>query len=128
MIDGLVSGRLIGTAQARTGQNGRRFVTAKMRIPANDGGALFASIITFSESTGAALLALNDGDSVALSGSVVPRIWQDRHGDSRIGIDVTAHAAVTAYHVRRKRREVQPATADGRAATSGAQPNTDDDL
>jgi hypothetical protein len=127
MIDGLVSGRLVGSAQARTGQNGRRFVTAKMRVPASDGGALFASIITFSESTGDALLALNDGDSVALSGSVVPKIWEDRHGDARIGLDVTAHAAVTAYHVRRKRRDVQPATADERT-TSNTTDEAGDDL
>ncbi|RQS22866.1 MULTISPECIES: single-stranded DNA-binding protein [unclassified Burkholderia] len=127
MIDGLVSGRLVGSAQARTGQNGRRFVTAKMRVTANDGGALFASIITFSESTGDALLALNDGDSVSLSGSVVPKVWQDRHGDARIGLDVTAHAAVTAYHVRRKRREVQPQREDGQT-TSSATDEAGDDL
>ena len=31
MIDGLVSGRLYGAPQDRTAQNGKTFVTAKMR-------------------------------------------------------------------------------------------------
>lgn len=107
MIDGLISGRLVGASQARTGQGGRRFVTAKLRVPASDGGVVFASVITFSQSTGDALLALEEGDSVTLTGSVVPRVWTDSHGEPRAALDVKAHAALTAYHVRRKRREVQ---------------------
>ncbi|VBB10602.1 hypothetical protein BSTAB16_0709 [Burkholderia stabilis] len=31
MIDGLVSGKLYGTAASRTGQSGTQFVTAKVR-------------------------------------------------------------------------------------------------
>ncbi|MCG5073027.1 hypothetical protein [Paraburkholderia tagetis] len=52
MIDGLINCKLYGTAQRRTGQSRRAFVTAKVRA-ASDGDTLFVNIITFSDSTSA---------------------------------------------------------------------------
>lgn len=118
MIEGLIAGKLYSTAQARTGQSGRDFVTAKVRASASDGETLFVNVITFSESTAAALLALEDGDAVTLAGTLTPKVWTDKHGEARPALDMNAHAVLTAYHVRRKRRAMQgdstpPATPPG---------------
>jgi len=49
MIDGLVGGRLYGEAQIRTGQNGKRFVTCKVRATTGDGDTLFVNVIAFDD-------------------------------------------------------------------------------
>lgn len=111
MLDGLIGGKVYGKPAARTGQNGKRFVTAKVRAAGGDGESLFVNVITFSESTGAALLALDDGDSVALSGALTPKVWTDKNGETRPALDMVAHAVLTSYHVKRKRQAVQPQAA-----------------
>lgn len=107
MIDGLVSGKLYGTATSRTGQSGKQFVTAKVRAAVGDGESLFVNVIAFSTTAGDALLALGDGDSVALTGTLTPKAWVDRSGDAKPALDMVAHAVLTAYHVKRKRNAIQ---------------------
>ena len=103
MIDGLVGGRLYGEAQIRTGQNGRRFVTCKVRATTGDGDTLFVNVIAFDDEVQAGLLALSDADSVALSGALTPKVWTDKNGLVKPALDMVAHGLLTAYHVRRKR-------------------------
>ena len=107
MIDGLIGGKLHGAPVERTGQSGKRFVTAKVRTPANDGEAVFVNVITFSESVGNTLLALDDGDSVSLAGVMTPKAWNDKTGEARPALDMVAQAVLTAYHVARKRQRVK---------------------
>jgi single-stranded DNA-binding protein len=123
MIDGLVSGKLYGKASSRTGQSGNMFVTAKVRAAVGDGESLFVNVIAFDDKAKAELLALDDGDSVALAGTLTPKVWTDKHGDAKPALDMVAHAVLTAYHVQRKRRAVQPG-----GTTGGAHDNIDDDL
>ncbi|CAE6864020.1 hypothetical protein R69608_00360 [Paraburkholderia nemoris] len=132
MIDGLVSGKLFGSATNRTGQSGKTFVTAKVRTAAGDGESLFVNVIAFSTTAGDALLALGDGDSVTLAGTLTPKVWTDKHGDAKPALDMVAHAVLTAYHVKRKRAAVQgegngtertgnrPVNGDGPAARESA--------
>lgn len=107
MIDGLIGGKVYGKPGERTGQSGKRFVTAKVRAAAGDGESLFVNVIAFDGDAQAALLALDDGDSVTLSGALTPRAWTDKNGDVRPALDMLAHAVLTAYHVKRKRQAVQ---------------------
>lgn len=109
MIDGLVSGKLYGTATIRTGQSGKTFVTCKVRAAVDAGESLFVNVISFGTTAGNALLALADGDPVALAGTLTPKAWTDKHGDARPGLDMVAHAVLTFYHVRRKRVAVRGA-------------------
>ena len=106
MIDSLIGGKIHGTATQRTGTSGKPFWTCKVRVSTADGEALFVSVIAFSETVGTALLALEDGDSIALSGAMTPKVWTDRDGKAHPALDLVAHAALTAYHVTRKRRAV----------------------
>ncbi|HIE1649372.1 TPA: single-stranded DNA-binding protein [Burkholderia cenocepacia] len=83
MLDALASGKLYGKPGERTGPSGRPFVTAKVRVPTGDGEALFVNVIAFSDDVKVALLALDDGDSVALAGTLTPKVWTDRNGDAK---------------------------------------------
>ncbi len=106
MIDALISGRLFGQPAERMSKAGKPFATCKIRAAAGDGEGLFINVVAFSESACAALLALDDGDSVSLAGSVTPKVWADRDGVSRPSLDMVASVVMTAYHVTRKRRAV----------------------
>lgn len=103
MIDALVTGKLHGQPQQRAGQSGKPFTVAKVRAAAGNGESLFVNVICFAAAAQSALLALGDGDSVALSGELTPKAWTDREGQVRPALDLVAHAVLTPYHVSRKR-------------------------
>lgn len=100
MIDALVAGKLYAAATERTSSNGNRFVVARVTAAAGNGESQFVSVIAFSEAARTALLAL--------SGSLTPKVWTDRQGEARATFDLVAHAVLTPYHVRRKRKAVSP--------------------
>lgn len=104
MIDALVAGKLYKQPVERKGKAGRPFVTAKVRVAVGDGDALFVNVIAFTPSACAALLALEDGDTVALAGALTPGVWTDDAGAARVAVDMVAHGVLTPYHVTRKRR------------------------
>ena len=103
MIDSLISGKLYGQPTERTSKTGKPFALAKVRAAAGDGESLFVNVIAFDDAPVAALLALGDGDSVALSGSLTPKVWTDKEGNTRPSLDLVAHQVLTTYHVTRKR-------------------------
>ena len=112
MIDALISGKLYGQPTERTSKSGKPFALAKVRAAGGDGESLFVNVIAFDTAPCTALLALGDGDSVALSGSLTPKVWTDKEGNARPGLDLVAHQVLTAYAVTRKRNTVrQNATA-----------------
>lgn len=115
MIDGLIGGKLHGKPVQRIGQSGKPFVTAKVRTPTTAGDTLFVNVITFSESVGTALLELDSGDSVSLSGALTPKVWTDSKGEARPVLDLVAHAITTVYHVTRKRQAARAAEEEAEA-------------
>ncbi|MCA8422053.1 single-stranded DNA-binding protein [Burkholderia seminalis] len=118
MLDALASGKLYGKPGERTGPSGRPFVTAKMRVSVGDGDTHFVNVIAFDERAKTALLALDDGDCVALAGTLTPKVWTDRNGDAKPALDMVAHVVLTAYHVKRKRAAMQDSN-DGDERRSG---------
>src|SRR5208337_5410929 len=104
MIDALIAGRLYGKPQARTSKNGNAFATAKVRTPMANGESAFVNVIAFSDTAKAALLALEEGDSVAIAGELKVSTYQAADGTARPSLDLTAHAVLTEYHVARKRK------------------------
>ncbi|MBN3850146.1 single-stranded DNA-binding protein [Paraburkholderia sp. Ac-20342] len=125
MIDGLVGGKVYGKPAERAGQNGKSFVTAKVRATMGDGDALFVNVIAFSTTVQQALMALDDGDSVALSGVLTPKVWTDKNGEARPALDMVAHGVLTAYHVQRRRRAMQ---SEDSMPTGGARDDMNDEL
>ena len=123
MIDALIAGRLYAAANERTSANGNPFVTAKVTATAGSGESLFLNVIAFSQSARTALLALDAGDSVALSGTLTPKVWTDRQGEAHPSLDMTAHAVLSAYQVSRKRKAMSDEAA-GKARDRGMAPRT----
>lgn len=107
MIDGLIAGRLNGQPATRVDRAGKTYAVARVRAASGDGEHLFVNVIAFDSATCDALLALDDGDSVALSGSLTPRVWTDKQGNTRPSVDMVADQVLTAYHVNRKRRAME---------------------
>jgi single-stranded DNA-binding protein len=103
MIDALIGGKLYGQPKQGTSKNGNPFVTAKVRAAAAAGESLFVNVIAFNPDACTALLALDDGEPVALSGSLTPKVWTDREGQPRPALDMVAARVLTPYHVSRKR-------------------------
>jgi single-stranded DNA-binding protein len=105
VIDALIAGRLYGKPAQRTSTSGKPFATCKVRVSTREGDAIFVNVIAFAEAAVAGLLALSEGDSVALSGELTPKIWQPRDGgEPRPALDLLAHAVLSEYHVQRKRQ------------------------
>ena len=107
MIEALISGKLLGQPSEKMAKTGKPFVTAKVRVHAGEAD-VFVNVIAFSESACAALLALESGDAVSLAGSLTPKAWTDREGIVRPALDLVASQVLTAYHVARKRKAVEP--------------------
>lgn len=94
MIDGLVAGRLYGETEQRTDKAGKTFALAKVRASTADGELLFVNVIAFDAQVCASMQDLRDGDSVALSGSLAPRVWTDKQGNTRPALDMVAHRVI----------------------------------
>jgi single-stranded DNA-binding protein len=102
MIDGLISGRLHGLPEERVGKNGSPFVVAKVVATSSDGENIIVNVIAFEVATCKALLNLEEGDALALTGNLTPRVWTDKQGTVRPSLDMVAHRALSAYEVQRK--------------------------
>lgn len=104
MIDALIAGRLRGAPQFKTAANGSPFVSFRLSATDRSGASLLCSCIAFSDTARAAVQALEDGDSVAVSGEVAVKTWAGNGGPQRLGLDVLVHGVLTAYHLGRKRK------------------------
>ena len=107
MIDGLIAGKLYGQPTERISKTGKPFAIAKVRAAGGDGESLFVNVIAFDAAPCAALLALGEGDTVAMPGSLTPKVWTDKDGNARPVLDLVAHQVLSAYHVTRKRNAMQ---------------------
>jgi single-stranded DNA-binding protein len=104
MIDALITGRLYGAPRERGAKNGATYTTLNVRVSGDDGESMFVNVVAFDSGIQQALLALDEGDSVSLTGSIAVNVWTDKGGLARPSIRMTAHSLTTAYHVKRKRK------------------------
>ena len=104
MIEGLIAGHLVGLAETRQGKNDSTFALAKVKAIAGDGESLIVNVIAFAAEASAALMALDDGDAVALAGALTPKVWTDKQGNTRPALDMVATQVLTAYHAARKQQ------------------------
>lgn len=57
---------------------------------------------------GLQLLALGDGDSLALAGSLSPKAWTDKAtGEPRAGLDMQVHQVLSIYQLQKKCQQAQ---------------------
>lgn len=110
MIDALIAGRLRGAVTVRQSGNGNPFATWRVAAAGKDGESLLCSCITFSQKAIAAMQALDDGDSVAVSGEASISVWADAQKGQCHGLNVQVFAVMTAYHLGRKRKAQEAQT------------------
>ncbi|MDB5253910.1 MAG: hypothetical protein JWP27_3079 [Flaviaesturariibacter sp.] len=127
MIEALISGRLQGQPIEKLAKTGKPYVTAKVRVHAGEAD-VFVNVIAFGEAVCAALLALGSGDAVSLAGTLTPKAWIDKEGAARPALDMVASQVLTAYHVTRKRRALEPRALDKRPPLPASSPEPRDDL
>ena len=108
MIEGLIAGTLVGLAETRQGKNDTSFALAKVKATAGDGESLMVNVIAFATEASAALMALDDGDAVALAGSLTPKVWTDKQGNTRPALDMVATQVLTVYHATQKHVAIAP--------------------
>jgi single-stranded DNA-binding protein len=96
MIQGLIAGTLLAKPEVREGKNGSAFTLAKVRAVSGDGESLILNAIAFSPQASAALLALEDGDAVAVSGALTPKVWLDKQGNARPALDMIVNRVLAA--------------------------------
>lgn len=97
MIDGLLAGRVFGEPERRAGKAGSSFVVAKVKAQAGDGDICLVNVIAFDAEVCRALLALRDGDALTLSGSLSPKVWTDKQGNTRPALDLVAHKILSLH-------------------------------
>lgn len=120
-IDALVTGKLWKAPEERRSNAGKTFVIANVRAADGEGESLFVNVVAFSDSAKAALLALDDGDSVSLAGSLKIGTYEARDGSAKPSVSMVASKVLTAYHVARKRKAAADASAaDGRTTREPA--------
>jgi hypothetical protein len=90
MIDGLVAGRLMGDASRRVDKSGRTFVVARVLARNRADEEFIVNVIAFDAAPCANLLALADGDAIALAGALTPKVWTDKQGIARPSLDLIA--------------------------------------
>ncbi|MGO9773885.1 MAG: single-stranded DNA-binding protein [Roseiarcus sp.] len=89
----LVSGALYHAPESRTSKAGKPFVTATIR--AKDGDTTqWWKVLAFSESAGAELLRLGDGDAVSVQGVLRVETYCDKDGETKISLTCIADAVL----------------------------------
>lgn len=104
MIDAMVNGRLYAAPAARTSKTGSPYATAKVLVSLGD-ERVFCNVIAFDRKAVDVLLTLGEGESVSVAGELRPKVYDSKDGP-RVALDLTAHAVLTAYAVRRKRQAI----------------------
>lgn len=111
MIDALVSGKVSGAPTRRTSKSGNAFTVAKVRVPTGE-ESVFCNVICFAEPAQAALLALGDGEAVALAGTLKVGTWTAKDGTARPSLDLVASNVLSVYSITKKRKATQPEQED----------------
>jgi single-stranded DNA-binding protein len=91
MIEGLVSGRVWSAAERRLDKTGKTFCVAKLRVVNADADGLLVNLIAFDQCVCDSLFQLREGDAVAVSGALTPKVWLDKQGNAKPALDMVAH-------------------------------------
>ena len=107
MIATLVSGQIFAKPERVTSKGGLSFVRFKVRIPTSAGASVISRAVCFSTAVGEQVLALGEGDSICLSGTLNVKPWLNGSGEARVDLDLVVNAILTPYHVSQKKTAMQ---------------------
>src|SRR5207249_1903690 len=97
---------LVNKPASRTSRNGNSYVTCQVRAAAGDESFL-VSLVAFDDQICKALLVLDRGDSVSVTGSGKPSTWTGRDGEPCLGLSVKVEQLMTQYSLTKKRAAAQ---------------------
>ena len=101
MIRVLVSGRVHGQPETRTGKSGKPFITAKLRIDTGEEQSTWASVIAFANEA-ERLAGLKDGDALSVSGRATLQAYAAKDGSPKASLAIVVDEVAA---VRRKPKE-----------------------
>ena len=110
MLSILASGTLVSDPRERTTATGKPYATASLRVACEDADAMLVSVIAFAADAGAALLALQRGDSVAIAGRAKLSSWT-KDGEQKHGLSVVVDKVLTVYAAGKARKVAQASIA-----------------
>jgi single-stranded DNA-binding protein len=125
----LLSGALHKAPERRTSKGGKAYVSATMREGSGD-AVTWWKILCFSETAAEELLALADGDAVAVSGAFKVEIYE-KNGEQRLSHTVFVDRVITAHRQKAKKRAQQSASErrlDRRPSSNQGRPEFDDQI
>jgi single-stranded DNA-binding protein len=105
----LITGQLWRDPATRVSKTGAQYVTALLRAGTAT-EAQWANIVCFDAAAQSELLRLRVGDSVCVQGPAKLGVFQDKAGEHRVSLSVTAN------HVLALRQPAKPKQAEGRQA------------
>jgi single-stranded DNA-binding protein len=103
-LHAMVMGTLVADPVRRTGQAGKEFVTASMRVPVEGGEAFLASLIAFSSIATEALAQHAKGDTIVVGGRGNLKSWQGRDGQEQHGLGVVVEEVMSEYAFGKRRK------------------------
>lgn len=89
MIRVLVTGKLHGAPEVRTGKTGKPFTTAKLVADAGEERDVWCSVIAFG-APGERLAGLKHADAAAVAGRATLQAYQAKDGELRASLSVVA--------------------------------------
>jgi single-stranded DNA-binding protein len=89
MTAALVTGALFKAPESRTSKSGKPFVTATIKIKADD-GFQFVRLVAFSETVQAELLRLHEGESLTIQGSMKAELYRPEGGEPKLSLSMVA--------------------------------------
>lgn len=114
----LISGTLFRAPERKVSRAGKPYVSATIKCRDGD-GSQFWRVTVFSESAGAELMLLADGDGVSAQGAMKVELYRPENGEPRISLAIVADQVLALRQPARKREE-RPAD-----ASSGSTRHTD---
>lgn len=109
----MAMGALVADPVRRTGQSGKEFVTASMRVPVDGSDAFLASLIAFSTSAADALAQHAKGDTVVVGGRGGLKSWTGRDGSEQHGMSIVVESVMSEYQFQKRRKVATAGDHDG---------------
>jgi single-stranded DNA-binding protein len=109
----LVSGAIFRQPEQRTSKAGKPFWTVTIKAKGDDAVAWW-KIVVFSESAGAELMRLSDGDALSVQGSLRVETYE-RDGITKISLTCIADAVLPLRAAPKEKKKREPAPAPARS-------------
>ena len=100
----MVMGTLVSDPVRRTGQSGKPFTTATLRVPCEGGDSFLASLIAFDTRVAEQLAEHGKGDTLVAGGRANLKAWTGRDGTEQHGLGIVVEQVMSEYQLNKRRK------------------------